>query len=446
MRINEATERTTAYNTGLAKVAVQCSADTFVVNQSLVLRINICGENRHLRQARKRNTKAQVNLVPDGSFEDTTNTYPILPSGEGSLIHWHSPSNEMYITWWNLMSINRFWDINQLGLPLNQRLYQYPKYGYNSIALVVLNKEPLPHTNLIERSVIRSKLNSKLIAGKQYCATIYVNAWDYDNNYWTNGIGLYFDNGQLDTMITVHHDSSGYFPGAVPQVQCNFLINDTANWMKVQGSFIANGTEEHLTITNFQKDSNTWAVPNGYNTMSNGQDISIDNVSLIPIDINNWLPSITYSAFGADSTWVGLNKFDYADGKWYTGNMQYITTGPGFWLYGKNIENGKQYIHEIDICGVMKYDTTTIQIAPLSNVQLSMNNLQLKVWPNPATNVVTISVNTLINQPVYISNTSGQIVYQQNLHQPTTTIDISQWASGVYFVRYAGVAKKLVVQ
>jgi hypothetical protein len=41
-------------NTGLAKVAVQCSADTLVVNQSLVLRINICGENRHLRQARKR--------------------------------------------------------------------------------------------------------------------------------------------------------------------------------------------------------------------------------------------------------------------------------------------------------------------------------------------------------------------------------------------------------
>ena len=38
----------------MAKVAVQCSADTFVVNQSLVLRINICGENRHLRQARKR--------------------------------------------------------------------------------------------------------------------------------------------------------------------------------------------------------------------------------------------------------------------------------------------------------------------------------------------------------------------------------------------------------
>ena len=42
------------YNTGLAKVAVPFSADTFVINQSLVFRINICGENRHLRQARNR--------------------------------------------------------------------------------------------------------------------------------------------------------------------------------------------------------------------------------------------------------------------------------------------------------------------------------------------------------------------------------------------------------
>ncbi len=46
--------KNTAANTGLAKVAVQYSADTFVVNQSLVLRINIYGKNRHLRQARKR--------------------------------------------------------------------------------------------------------------------------------------------------------------------------------------------------------------------------------------------------------------------------------------------------------------------------------------------------------------------------------------------------------
>ena len=46
-------KRTTGANSGLAKVAVSFSADIFVVTESLVLRINICGEKRHLSQARK---------------------------------------------------------------------------------------------------------------------------------------------------------------------------------------------------------------------------------------------------------------------------------------------------------------------------------------------------------------------------------------------------------
>jgi len=44
----------TAANSGLAKVAVQYSADSFVVKETFVFRINICGKNRHLRQAANR--------------------------------------------------------------------------------------------------------------------------------------------------------------------------------------------------------------------------------------------------------------------------------------------------------------------------------------------------------------------------------------------------------
>ena len=40
--------RITAANSTYKKLAVQCSADTFVINQNLVLRINICGKNRQL--------------------------------------------------------------------------------------------------------------------------------------------------------------------------------------------------------------------------------------------------------------------------------------------------------------------------------------------------------------------------------------------------------------
>jgi len=47
-------EKGTAANSTYKKLAVQYSADTFVVNQTLVLRINICGENRQLLVAANR--------------------------------------------------------------------------------------------------------------------------------------------------------------------------------------------------------------------------------------------------------------------------------------------------------------------------------------------------------------------------------------------------------
>jgi len=44
----------TAYNSTYKKLAVQCSADAFAVNQTFVLRMNICGENGQLLVAENR--------------------------------------------------------------------------------------------------------------------------------------------------------------------------------------------------------------------------------------------------------------------------------------------------------------------------------------------------------------------------------------------------------
>lgn len=52
--ISNLTKRAIVHNKRFAKVAVQCAADKFVVNQSSVLYINICDENHHLRQAANR--------------------------------------------------------------------------------------------------------------------------------------------------------------------------------------------------------------------------------------------------------------------------------------------------------------------------------------------------------------------------------------------------------
>jgi len=56
------TEKTPAHNSTYKKLVVQCSADTFVVNQTLVLRINICGKNRQLLVAANRYLQAKVGI------------------------------------------------------------------------------------------------------------------------------------------------------------------------------------------------------------------------------------------------------------------------------------------------------------------------------------------------------------------------------------------------
>lgn len=48
------TEEKTPYNSTFAIGGVSCSADSFVIEKSFLLRINICGENLHQRQAAKR--------------------------------------------------------------------------------------------------------------------------------------------------------------------------------------------------------------------------------------------------------------------------------------------------------------------------------------------------------------------------------------------------------
>lgn len=55
----------------MAKVAGQCSVDTFVANQSLILRISICDENRHLRQAANRQAVKKSLFSPDNQLSQS---------------------------------------------------------------------------------------------------------------------------------------------------------------------------------------------------------------------------------------------------------------------------------------------------------------------------------------------------------------------------------------
>jgi hypothetical protein len=389
-------------------------------------------------------TYSQINLVIDGSFEDTVAGWQDFYTNHKAIKNWKTPdSTKDRSNLWALFSTKRN-NIFAYGmLPNNIFVKSYPKSGHGAIYFVPYI-DTLHGWNL--KSVLCGKLHQKLIAGKQYCATIYATAEERHGFTVTNGIGMYFDDGSLNDSVLKKNDSTGSYTWITPQVQCNFFINDTANWMKIQGTFIANGTEDKITIANFLPDSTLMRQKNfGLYWNVFGQNILLDQASLLPTDINNWLTDY-HAPFGADSFWVGLDPLDYVEGgTWFTANGQFITNAPGFWIYKADIEAGTKYIHEIEVCGAKVRDTTTLYIAPVAIGNVQKQNT-IHIYPNPATSKINIEAkNNATPKAICISNIFGKKVYEGTL-QTNQELDVSSWSRGVYFVKVGSEVYNIYLQ
>ncbi len=64
------------------------------------------------------------------------------------------------------------------------------------------------------------------------------------------------------------------------------------------------------------------------------------------------------------------------------------------------------------------------------------NTVSISGYPNPTSNTITIG--TPSTGIITIHNPSGQQLLQREITEPTTTIDVSGWKSGVYLVKFVG--------
>lgn len=94
-------------------------------------------------------------------------------------------------------------------------------------------------------------LTETLIPGKKYKVEFYVSLLD-SLWYATKNIGAYFSIGQplSDISILLSYEPQVKYTGT------NFL-DDKEGWIKIEGSFFADGGENFITIGNFNDDVNT---------------------------------------------------------------------------------------------------------------------------------------------------------------------------------------------
>ncbi len=379
--------------------------------------------------------KAQINMVQDPSFEDTTLTVNGL--GQLSLRQWRNlDSNRINSMNFSYYSYTSTLNIGY-SLPSNQWCNQTPRTGGG----IELDFIWVYNPNW-KRSLARTKLTSSLVAGKTYCAKMYVNVCDKYYDTFTDGIAMYFDNGQLDTIVAM--DSSGVYPFVNPQVsnpQGNVLM-DTVNWVLVGGTFVANGTETFLTIGNFKTDSNTTKVVNlaTHNPNSPWQygssGLLIDDVSVYEITASNWLHDTTIVL--GDSAHIGTGNGGI-DAQWFDDAGHEIGLGSGLWVTPTS--GVTMYVQGIDVCVGMIYDTMYVYAYPLGISELGTANDELIIYPNPTHNKFQI-ICKIPNSKKELFNSLGQLVFSTYSNE----IDVSGYSKGVYYLKCGRYIRKLVVE
>jgi hypothetical protein len=353
---------------------------------------------------------SQVNMVPDSSFEDTTGT--VNGSLQMSLNQWRNLDSTKLFTL-RFVYLSYITQTPPYSLPNNQWFYQHSHSGGG---VAECSFVWYPNANW-KRALTRTKLRTALTAGKTYCAKMYVNPCDKFLDTFTDGIQMYFDNGQLDTIVAI--DSSGVYPFVNPQVSnpAGNILSDTMNWTLVSGMFVATGNETFLTIGNFKTDSNTQRAINfaTYNATNpvNASSLLIDDVSVIEVNVSNWLHDT--SIVLGDSVYIGLPVYEVPDALWYDINMNYIGKGSGIKV--KPTQWATQYIQAIDVCSSIRYDTMTVWAAPLAIHQLNNFGMgQVEIYPNPTSAGFDLKSNCNENCAVKVEvlNLNGQRLLERN--------------------------------
>lgn len=217
-------------------------------------------------------TLSAQNLVPNSSFEIFSN----CPQGTGKIYlstNWFQPrkiNNASVSQSSSSEYFNSCTSSLAVSVPNNMFGYQNAKTGNAYIGYSFYEAN-----NLNIREYAEVGLTMPLEEAKHYKLEFYASLSCYCR-YAIKQLDVCFTNDSL-------FDSTVFaITSVVPQIQNNSFITDTMNWVKISGTFTANGGEKFLTIGNFQPDSltDTLAVVNNPANYYNGAYYYIDDVSL----------------------------------------------------------------------------------------------------------------------------------------------------------------------
>lgn len=187
--------------------------------------------------------KAQENLVPNGSFEDTAYC-PFGTNNPQALATWYNPTSASP-DYYNSCAGN-----NGGGVPSNDWGYQEAQEGEAYIGIAT-------YGNITDKPTYREYMQVKLLQPLEkdsiYCWHFWISRGD-EFDYVSNNIGI-----ALTTTLATDFTSESLLSLPVYGNETD-VYSDSVSWKLVAGDFTASGGEEYLTLGNFFTDMETTTV------------------------------------------------------------------------------------------------------------------------------------------------------------------------------------------
>ncbi len=208
-----------------------------------------------------------------------------------------------------------------------------------------------------------------------------------------------------DSTVTVNLNILAVKTGTITQTIC---FGD---------SIIVNGTTYNTTVTGA-----TEVFTNiGPNMCDSTVTINLTVSSAINIAVTNTAPTLTATQSGATYRWLDCdNSFAIISGET---NQAYTATSTG------------NYAVEITIGNCV--DTSACENVMTTNLVTNNNFNQINIFPSPANNVINVNLGNITTAVNFtLTSIDGKVIYQaNNVNDTKTAIDISNNATGVYFLK-----------
>jgi gliding motility-associated-like protein len=315
------------------------------------------------------------NLVPNPDFEN----YTVCPTG------YHTPGqNPPYpgapwesTTWGSSDYLHACSNPSDVGIPLNDLGWQIPISGEGYAGLIL---KAISGTDY--REYLTAPLDEPLLGGKYYYVSFYVSLANLR-------CGL----RQIGAYMSVERPPYvwGEFPPLdiyIPQVESNGgFLNDTANWMLIEGCFRAEGGEAFITIGNFHNNANTpldpaCGVPNA-NSYYYLDDVYLGEVQPGGIDVD--LGDDVTTCYSATLE-AGITGVDYY---WSTGSTESSIDVDASGMYYLTVYDGCEA--GVDSVVVFITDLPPVQlpadivICPWESVEISLDPAGEYIWNDGST-------------------------------------------------------------